>query len=137
MNRRWMAWGLAFGVVGAIGFVGAHQVAFADGEPGATEVSGAQAEWMGPLHGLGEALDTLQLRADQRAGVEQLKAEVRAQLMPVRAAHERASEAVAASVEAGAFESRRHRPGNLGRASGGPGEPSSVRGRGQPPARHP
>jgi Spy/CpxP family protein refolding chaperone len=104
MNRQHIAWGLTFAVVGAFGLAGAHHVAFADPEPGAADVSGAQEEWMGPLHGLGEALDALPLRADQRASVEQLKADLKAQSAPVRAAHERVMEAVAASVEAGAVD---------------------------------
>jgi Spy/CpxP family protein refolding chaperone len=59
---------------------------------------------MGPHGWVTSALEGLNLRADQRAAIEQLKTDTRTRSAPALAAHDRLMEAVATSIEAGTFD---------------------------------
>ena len=103
MNRRSIVWGLAVGVVGAVALVGVaglHRAALADTRDGEGLAISA-GEWMGPHGAVGAALEKLDLRADQRGALEQLKTDVMADTASLRAAHDRLLEAVATSLESG------------------------------------
>jgi Spy/CpxP family protein refolding chaperone len=99
-----MVYGLALGLAVAAGVVGVHQAAYADGEAATAQAAADPAGPMG-LHGMvAAALDQVTLRPDQRAAVEALKADIKAQSEPLRAAHEALVETVATSVQAGAID---------------------------------
>jgi Spy/CpxP family protein refolding chaperone len=108
MNRRSMLWGLGFGIVGALGVAGVHRVAFAD--ESATAACAGHAEGMGPHAWIASALSSVELRADQHDAIERLKTDMAAQAAPIRTAHEQVMEAIAVSVEAGAFDHDRIDP---------------------------
>jgi Spy/CpxP family protein refolding chaperone len=79
-------------------------VAFADDTAAPCPASQGHDDPMGP-HGLVlSALEGMNLRDDQRAAIEQLKVDTRVRSAPALAAHDRVMEAVATSVEAGAFD---------------------------------
>lgn len=97
MMKRSVLFGLMAGLTVAGAVVVGHGMAFADAAAEATDGHGA----MGPHAWIAAALDKLDLRDDQRAALEQLRADVKTQSAPVIVAHQKVAEAVAVSIEAG------------------------------------
>jgi hypothetical protein len=101
MIRRSVMWGVALSVVGVLGVAGAHRLALADDTVTQGLQGPAHEAWMGPHGWVTAALEGMNLRADQRAAIEQLKTDTKTRSAPALAAHDRLMEAVATSVEAG------------------------------------